>query len=345
MQGKQEEAVAVFTRGVELGLFSSPYKRFLRKPAVQVASRPFWNRGDPGFPTAIVDYLENNFAALRQEALQLLRKGGTSEDPSGDGSGADGQGFFRDPESLHDRGYWDVWQIVQNGRFNNQNRAAAPQMFKAMEQFPALTTCMEYECDAYLSRLKPGTHIEPHCGPTNLRLRLHLALVIPCTSTSTAASGLKTCSDGSSSSSSPEGQCSEELAAKDTSQCSSGESPCCRIRVANETRAWQEGKVLVFDDAFEHEVWHEGWSGKDPGSETGGDRLILNVDIWNPDAPTEAVAELLAQSQTLPKTEIDRLLSGAGVDVSAKDGEKTQTGQQATVAFPVLEALLRHTRQ
>lgn len=31
----------------------------------------------------------------------------------------------------------------------------------------------------------------------------------------------------------------------------------CRIRVGNEQRSWSEGRSLVFDDSFEHEVWNE----------------------------------------------------------------------------------------
>ena len=31
----------------------------------------------------------------------------------------------------------------------------------------------------------------------------------------------------------------------------------CRLRVANETRAWREGKCLIFDDTVEHEAWNE----------------------------------------------------------------------------------------
>ena len=46
------------------------------------------------------------------------------------------------------------------------------------------------------------------------------------------------------------------------------------IRVANETRKWYEGKVIVFDDSFEHEIWHEG--------DTHA-RLVLSVDVWHPD--------------------------------------------------------------
>ncbi len=32
--------------------------------------------------------------------------------------------------------------------------------------------------------------------------------------------------------------------------------PRCALRVANEVRAWKEGKCLVFDDTSEHEAWN-----------------------------------------------------------------------------------------
>ncbi|XP_013135168.1 PREDICTED: aspartyl/asparaginyl beta-hydroxylase isoform X2 [Papilio polytes] len=44
------------------------------------------------------------------------------------------------------------------------------------------------------------------------------------------------------------------------------------IRVDQEIREWQLGKVLLFDDSFEHEVWHNGT----------GARLVLIVDVWHP---------------------------------------------------------------
>ncbi|CAK1544610.1 unnamed protein product [Leptosia nina] len=50
------------------------------------------------------------------------------------------------------------------------------------------------------------------------------------------------------------------------------------IRVGQETRQWEIGKVFIFDDSFEHEVWHNGT----------GSRLVLIVDVWHPDlTPTE----------------------------------------------------------
>ncbi|XP_032528506.2 aspartyl/asparaginyl beta-hydroxylase isoform X3 [Danaus plexippus] len=45
------------------------------------------------------------------------------------------------------------------------------------------------------------------------------------------------------------------------------------IRVDKEIRQWQLGKTLLFDDSFEHEVWHNGT----------GTRLVLIVDVWHPD--------------------------------------------------------------
>ena len=32
----------------------------------------------------------------------------------------------------------------------------------------------------------------------------------------------------------------------------------CGIKVAGETRRWEVGKCMIFDDAFEHEVWNDG---------------------------------------------------------------------------------------
>ncbi|XP_066874091.1 aspartyl/asparaginyl beta-hydroxylase isoform X30 [Kogia breviceps] len=47
----------------------------------------------------------------------------------------------------------------------------------------------------------------------------------------------------------------------------------CKIRCANETKTWQEGTVLIFDDSFEHEVWQDATSF----------RLIFIVDVWHPE--------------------------------------------------------------
>ena len=46
----------------------------------------------------------------------------------------------------------------------------------------------------------------------------------------------------------------------------------CALRVENETRAWEEGKALVFCDALEHEAWNQG----------ADNRTVLLLDFKNP---------------------------------------------------------------
>lgn len=56
----------------------------------------------------------------------------------------------------------------------------------------------------------------------------------------------------------------------------------CRLRVGNETRAWEEGKLLIFDDSFEHEAWNDGASR----------RVVLLFEIWRPEIDAEERAAL-----------------------------------------------------
>ncbi|XP_016930151.2 aspartyl/asparaginyl beta-hydroxylase isoform X11 [Drosophila suzukii] len=44
------------------------------------------------------------------------------------------------------------------------------------------------------------------------------------------------------------------------------------LRVAEQERTWREGELFIFDDSFEHEVWH---NGSQP-------RLVLILDMWHP---------------------------------------------------------------
>lgn len=49
------------------------------------------------------------------------------------------------------------------------------------------------------------------------------------------------------------------------------------LRVGDEWRTWKEGKILVFDSSWEHEVIH---TGKDV-------RIVLILDIWHPECPND----------------------------------------------------------
>ena len=58
----------------------------------------------------------------------------------------------------------------------------------------------------------------------------------------------------------------------------------CWLRVGNETREWEEGKLLIFDDSFEHEA-------KNPSGEL---RIILLFDIWRPELSKEECSAISA---------------------------------------------------
>lgn len=58
--------------------------------------------------------------------------------------------------------------------------------------------------------------------------------------------------------------------------------PKVAIRVGRETKTWEEGKAIVIDDSFDHEVWHNGSSF----------RLIFIVDFWHPDLTPQQRASL-----------------------------------------------------
>lgn len=61
----------------------------------------------------------------------------------------------------------------------------------------------------------------------------------------------------------------------------------CALRVGNETRAWREGELLIFDDSIEHEAWN---SSQEP-------RIVLILDVWRPELTAkerDLVAAMLA---------------------------------------------------
>jgi aspartate beta-hydroxylase len=61
------------------------------------------------------------------------------------------------------------------------------------------------------------------------------------------------------------------------------------IRVGPQTLTWQEGRCIVFDDSFEHEVWHNGTR----------PRLVLLLDVLYPALDEGQRARALAQRRSV----------------------------------------------
>jgi aspartate beta-hydroxylase len=61
----------------------------------------------------------------------------------------------------------------------------------------------------------------------------------------------------------------------------------CALNVGGEIHEWREGRIVVFDDTYEHEAWNRSRS----------TRVVLIFDVWNPylsDAERAAVTDVVA---------------------------------------------------
>lgn len=65
--------------------------------------------------------------------------------------------------------------------------------------------------------------------------------------------------------------------------------PGCALRVGNDTRAWREGELVVFDDTIEHEAWN-------PTQES---RVVLIFDVWRPELSNKEQALVAAMLKAI----------------------------------------------
>ena len=63
----------------------------------------------------------------------------------------------------------------------------------------------------------------------------------------------------------------------------------CGLRVGNETRAWEAGKTLIFDDSIEHEAWNR----------SSSIRVVLLFEIWRPEITLDERDALTAIFETI----------------------------------------------
>ena len=61
----------------------------------------------------------------------------------------------------------------------------------------------------------------------------------------------------------------------------------------SETRKWEVGKALIFDDTIEHEAWND----------SKEDRLVLIFDIWRPELSEAERAAVTAMFEAVDSYE------------------------------------------
>jgi hypothetical protein len=144
-------------------------------------------------PLAFIAALEEAAADVRREFLALrghaafreYRAPARGEVGGGGGGGGGGEAApaaaAAPPpllgEAATDAGHWNVCYLQLHGA------GAAEGVGGALARCPAtaalLAAVPRNYGHAFFSVLAPGTHITPHCGPSNKKLRVHLPLLVP----------------------------------------------------------------------------------------------------------------------------------------------------------------------
>jgi hypothetical protein len=127
----------------------------LRGAYPDLESRPWYD--EESFPLARA--LGSRASEIRAELLAL-----------------DPERFHREAERIQREGDWDVVFLYERGRRHDDVCAACPVTTRVIESAGSMRTAAGL---IYVSRMRPGTHISPHRGPTNLRLRCHLGVTVP----------------------------------------------------------------------------------------------------------------------------------------------------------------------
>ena len=122
---------------------------------------------------------------------------------------------------------WEAFFFYRHGKRFDANHLRCPGTSAVLE---SIELC-RIDGDApeiCFSVLRPGTHILPHHGVTNVRLVMHLPLLVP--------------------------------------------QHCALNLVGIGEHVWQEGRLVMFDDTYQHEAWNH----------SDSTRIVLLMDCWNP---------------------------------------------------------------
>jgi len=165
-----------------------------------------------------VKILEERYGKIRDELVRVIEeKEGTDFTPYL------GDGVDDDKGTMVSAGQWKVKYLYRNFLRNEENCSEFPITSEILD---SLGTSILRGMICF-SAIEPGTHILPHCGPSNMRLTCHLGII----------------------------GCQDVF-----------------VTVGGETRMYEDGKCIIFDDSFLHEVRHKGTQ----------KRVTLMLDLWHP---------------------------------------------------------------
>lgn len=209
--------------------------------------------GEPTI-TKVVNHLESHYLTIKEEYMHAVMGMGNRTDLSADNPNGVSKPLQPDydvnlkGEHASDRlhsGTWDWHSYILNGSVQPKFEESCPNTTEIIQDIESMLFLNNPFGFSFFSTLHGKSYIKPHHGPMNLRLRIHLPLIVP----------------------------------SDTNPDAFSTKPQtkCGIRVGNQIRSWEEGKAIVLDDSYEHEVWNE----------TKEVRVILLLDVWHPDVMVE----------------------------------------------------------
>lgn len=137
-----------------------------------ITSRAFWDTSEFGW----VEQLEGSVDVIRQELMTSVNAEGEAND--WDEVGGSHRESGRRDGSVLVKGDWREKVLFGNGAIPS---AQCPRTRSLLRQLvpDAVDLCERGAGEVIFSALSPGTHIAPHCAPTNLRLTAHLGLMVP----------------------------------------------------------------------------------------------------------------------------------------------------------------------
>ncbi|VEU40575.1 unnamed protein product [Pseudo-nitzschia multistriata] len=175
------------------------------------------------------------------------------------------------------QGHWKVFHILNQGVWNpmllseNENgKETYLDLLDLIHNIPGLLNNCLFG-NVFVSKIYPGTDIEPHCGPTNIRHRLQFLLKLPGKSSPVTHSSV--------------------VEPKNNDVLDGETEPALSLSVGRiEKITWNaDNDAFVFDDSFIHSVTYRNDDSAKEKLETENfsheddfARVVLIVDLWHP---------------------------------------------------------------
>lgn len=158
--GRKQQAMEIYEEGVNENVFLSKYQRSLYNVA-RLTGKPWWRKTETPYGD-FYKTLQARWKEIRKEGLAVLNE----------------KGYFKDEsENLKDVGDWKQFELYARGVRNKENCKKCPITCEIIANMSDASGCRRGQ--SKFSVIHPGTHVWPHCGPTNCRLRVHLGLKVP----------------------------------------------------------------------------------------------------------------------------------------------------------------------